>query len=279
MVISQCGHVEAIVSNSNYSSSNSSRTDDVERAGTVVPVITLGRYGSMVPHARPSDQAFIAMFDAAQHVIRFLLQDVGPVNKTVVGQNITYMGWTKEYMKAMGRAMWERDVDIEIVFSNPGAGEGRGTYSNGWSCAEVAAEIVKAMQEEYPDDANANNDQVDLVRKKVSDHLRVCFLNNSGGSMWRESGNKLGLHSKLFIVDDVCTYVGSPNLYLFDLAEWGVLVDSKESTADIKATLWTPMWKHSYGDVDDVGRECTVDEVMDALLIDRDPRDNETLPD
>jgi hypothetical protein len=71
------------------------------------------------------------MFDAAQTSIRFLLQDLGPANRTVAGVKISYRGWPKEYMKVMGRAMWERGVDIEIVLSNPGSGEERGLYSNG----------------------------------------------------------------------------------------------------------------------------------------------------
>ena len=88
------------------------------------------------------------------------------------------------------------------------------------------------------------------------------------GSSWKTS-NKVGLHSKVFIVDDVCTYVGSQNLYLFDLAEWGVCVDSKDTTANILKYLWNPMWSCSF----DEGRDCQVDEVMDALKFDRNPKE------
>jgi hypothetical protein len=47
--------------------------------------------------------------------------------------------------------MFEGEVGVEIVLSNMGAGEERGNYSNGWSCEEVAAEIIKAMSEQFPD--------------------------------------------------------------------------------------------------------------------------------
>jgi hypothetical protein len=238
------------------------KTQDKSDSSNTVPIIALGRYGNIVEKGRSSDKAFIAMFDAAQTSLRFLLQDLGPVNKTVAGVKISYRGWPKEYMKAMGCAMWERGVDIEIVLSNPGSGEKRGNYSNGWSCAEVAAEIIKAMQEEHPEVMEVD------IRKKVADNLRVCFLKIGSGNAWKD-GSKIGLHSKLFIVDDVCTYVGSQNLYQFDLAEWGVVIDSQERTAAIMESLWTPMWTDSYGD----GSDCHVDEVMEALKLDRDPHE------
>jgi hypothetical protein len=94
------------------------KTQDKSDSNTV-PNFALGRYGNIVEKGRSSDKALIAMFDAAQTSIRFLLQDLGPVNRTVAGKKVSYRGWPKEYMKAMGRAMWERGVDIEIVLSHP----------------------------------------------------------------------------------------------------------------------------------------------------------------
>jgi phosphatidylserine/phosphatidylglycerophosphate/cardiolipin synthase-like enzyme len=145
------------------------------------------------------------MFDASQDSIRLLLQDLGPVNKTVMGKKIVYKSWPKHYMKAWARAIFVRGVDVEIILSNPGAGEERGNYSNGWSCEEVAAEIIKTMSEEFPE---ATEEQ---MKKKVVENLRICFLKNKKGAAW-ETGSKVGLHSKFFIMDDISTYVGSQNL-------------------------------------------------------------------
>jgi phosphatidylserine/phosphatidylglycerophosphate/cardiolipin synthase-like enzyme len=236
----------------------------------LLPIITLGRYGNIIPKARSSDDAFIAMFDAANKIIRFLLQDLGPVNKEILGKKVSYMGWPKAYLSAMGRAIWLRNVTIEIVLSNPTSGEDRGNYSNGWSCAEVAAEIIKTIQEQFPNDATDQE-----CRKKIEHNLRICFLKVSSGSTWR-SKNKVGLHSKVFIIDDVCTYIGSQNLYLFDLAEWGVAIDDVDATAKIIETLWMPMWSNSYYKHDG---DCNVDDVMDALMIDRDPKVGVVVPD
>jgi len=46
----------------------------------------------------------------------------------------------------------------------------------------------------------------------------VCYLRGKRGRHW-DDGMTMGLHSKHFIVDDVCTYIGSQNLYICDLAE------------------------------------------------------------
>ena len=77
----------------------------------------------------------------------------------------------------------------------------------------------------------------------------------------------VGLHSKFFIIDDICTYVGSQNLYQFDLAEWGVVIDNKSKTAEIKQQLWTPVWEYSYLD----GTDCDAAKVMSILGVDRGP--------
>lgn len=84
----------------------------------------------------------------------------------------------------------------------------------------------------------------------------------------------MGMHAKHFIVDDTATYIGSQNLYVCDLAEWGVLIDNKEATMQMMAEYWTPMWKYSF-----TGEDVDVDLVMDGLEIDRDGADPSTIDD
>mmetsp|Transcript_3600 Transcript_3600/g.8224 ORF Transcript_3600/g.8224 Transcript_3600/m.8224 type:complete len:401 (-) Transcript_3600:869-2071(-) len=45
----------------------------------LVPCITMGRYGMLLKQARPSDDAFVAMFNSAQTIIRCAIQDLGPI--------------------------------------------------------------------------------------------------------------------------------------------------------------------------------------------------------
>jgi len=77
-------------------------------------------------------------------------------------------------------------------------------------------------------------------------------------------------HAKFFIVDDLCYYIGSQNLYIANLAEWGIIVDDEAQTRKVLEEYWRPMWNCSYKkDPPD----CNVDEVMNGLDINRDGKD------
>mmetsp|Transcript_6678 Transcript_6678/g.9831 ORF Transcript_6678/g.9831 Transcript_6678/m.9831 type:complete len:524 (-) Transcript_6678:146-1717(-) len=234
-----------------------------KRSSDDVNIISLGRYGKIGgKDARSSDDAFIAMFNASKKSIRFFLQDLGPVNMA----GISYKGWPKNYFETWSKAMYERDVDVEIVLSNPGSKGGVDSYSNGWSAEIVAAEIIKTMKSQYP---NASDDELEA---KVKKNLRICFLRMKCGNSW-ENGDKVGLHSKFFIIDDISTYIGSQNLYQFDLAEWGILIDDEKKTADMKESLWNPMWSFSYPK--DASLDINPGKVLELLGVNRDPPDGE----
>ncbi|KAG7374402.1 phospholipase [Nitzschia inconspicua] len=231
--------------------------------GKFVPVITMGRYGVILKKHRPSDAAIVALIESAQTIVRFALQDIGPV--CVPGTKFSLPGcvWPEEYLNVMARVMWTRHVDIELVLSNPGSIPGglkatEANYGNGWSCVDVAAEIIKRIQKQFPDAPHA------MLREVVQDNLRVCFLKSPRGGTSYKDGGTLGLHSKHFIIDDIACYIGSQNLYICDLAEWGVLIDDPATTESIKGQYWDPMWKVSY-----TRDDCDVDLVMDGLKIDR----------
>jgi len=237
-----------------------------------LPIITIGRHGTLVDEDRPSDDAFVAMIDAAQTVIHMALQDLGPV--CIPGTKIPLpgTGWPKNYFSALGAAIWERGVDVEIALSNPGSTPGglrpiESCYGNGWDCNDVAAEIIKTIREEYPEAEDGD------LRQKVSDNLRLCFLREDHGNLW-EDEMPMGLHAKHFIIDDRTAYIGSQNLYVCDLAEWGVVIDDEEATQAMMEEYWTPLWTASY-----TGEDVDVDVVMDGLDIDRDGADPEEIDD
>jgi phosphatidylserine/phosphatidylglycerophosphate/cardiolipin synthase-like enzyme len=228
-----------------------------------VPMITMGRNGTLDRFARPSDDAFLAMFGAAKRIMRLAVQDLGPV--CIPGTKLALPGcmWPHHYLDVFARVMWERGVDIEIALSNPGSipgglGAAEACYGNGWSCIDVAAEIIKSIRKQFP---QAKDDE---LRQKVEKNLRVCFIRNSSGNRFQD-GHTLGMHAKHFIIDDVATYIGSQNLYTCDLAEWGVVIDNAEATKKLMEEYWEPMWKASYTQED-----CNVQKVMDGLDISRD---------
>lgn len=247
--------------------------DLAEEVEGAVPIVTMGRYGALTHKDRPSDDAFLAMFDSAQTIIRLALQDLGPVCLPV-GDKIPLPGtcWPDNYFNALGKAIWERGVDVEIAVSNPGsipAGLSplEACYGNGWDCNDVSSEIIKRIRKNYPDAEDGD------LRQKVADNLRVCFIREEFGNTW-EDDQTLGMHAKHFIVDDVATYIGSQNLYVCDLAEWGVVIDDEETTKTIMEEYWIPMWASSF-----TGEDVDVDAVMDGLDIDRDGADPSEIDD
>jgi hypothetical protein len=44
--------------------------------------------------------------------------------------------------------------------------------------------------------------------------------------------------AKHFIIDDVCCYIGSQNMYICDLAEWGVVIDDARRVQAIREEYW-----------------------------------------
>jgi len=244
-----------------------------ERVKDYVPIISMGRLGALMGashpilhKSRPSDDAFVAMIDSTQLIMKFTLQDIGPV--CIPGTKFALPGltWPKPYLNAIARAIWTRGVDVEIILSNPnsipnGLSPAEANYGNGWSCVDVAAEIIKRMKKQFPEAEDGD------LRQKVDENLRICFIKQAQGNTYAD-GTTIGLHSKHFILDDICCYTGSQNLYVCDLAEWGVVIDNKESTEKILAEYWNPMWKASY-----TGDDCDVQDVMDGLDIERDGED------
>jgi len=229
-----------------------------------VPMITMGRYGDMIRNARPSDEAFVAMFDSAKKIIHMALQDLGPITLPQVPGPVTVPGcvWPKAYLEAFGRAIWEREVDIEIAVSNPGSipagmSPTQACYGNGWTCEDVAAEVIKTIKDQYDDVDD------DSLRKCVRENLRVCYIRESMGNKWSD-GKTMGMHAKHFIIDDRAYYIGSQNLYACDLAEWGILIDDPAQTKKCMTEYWNPLWKASF-----TGEDCNVGKVMDGLDVDR----------
>lgn len=235
-----------------------------------VPMITVGRYGALhfnKDTANPADSAIEAMMDSAKTIIRMSLQDFGPLmvpGTTSLKTAAPGGKWPEKYLRALGEAIYQRGVDVEIVLSNPNACPGdlnplTANYGNGWTCVDVACEIIKSIKkhEEVFDDG--------ILWKMVKDNLRICYLRSKKNKGQWLPGKTIGNHAKFFMVDDQCYYLGSQNLYVCDLAEWGVIVDDIDQTKKVFTEYWHPLWKHSWQEED-----CDVDKVMADLHIDRD---------
>jgi phosphatidylserine/phosphatidylglycerophosphate/cardiolipin synthase-like enzyme len=140
-----------------------------------VPMIACGRRGQLFDADKASDDAFIAMIDSARKILRPGLQDIGPVcfSKTKIA--LPGCTWPHRYLQSLAKVICKRGVDVEIILSNPGSIPGgligtEANYGNGWSCCDVAFEIIKEIKKMFLDAGD------DDLRKKVSENLRICFL-------------------------------------------------------------------------------------------------------
>lgn len=131
-------------------------------------------------------------------------------------------------------------------------------YGYGWGLDDFAAALArviwnKKFKAELP--KLGIQDEVDLAARLQEKlrlaTLRVCKRGNDAaytGARW-PSGEPVATHTKSFIVDDTCYYLGSQNLYNCNNAEWGYIVDNKDNKDQAETYLeeyWKPMWKYSY---------------------------------
>ncbi len=214
-----------------------------------IPVVSLGRLGLIdregILDPAPSDDAMLAAIQAAQSSLRFALQDLGPVKDGAIvdvpgiGELDLSYGWPVGLMETVAwRAL--DGVEVQLVVSETGAG----AYSYGWTKRELLeawrdtleddAALHAAVLEQYPSATDFLCERVALASPRVNDTDET----------WSD-GSAMGLHSKLWIVDDRAFYIGSQNLYISNLFEWGLLVDDPALTADVLAIQWEPLWRYS----------------------------------
>jgi len=119
--------------------------------------------------------------------------------------------------------------------------------------------IIRAIKDNVEDIEESR--LLDMVRR----NLRVTMLRTSPEKQW-EDGENIGNHAKFFIIDDRAFYIGSQNLYIANLAEWGLLIDDEEETMKVLEEYWKPMWSQSY---DQEQWEQEREEVLPGLNVDR----------
>jgi phosphatidylserine/phosphatidylglycerophosphate/cardiolipin synthase-like enzyme len=200
-------------------------------------VIAAGRLGKIGDEA--SDDAMLALVDAARSRVRLSQQDIGPPH--VLG--VAVGGWPEPYMRAILAAIG-RGVDVEVIVSNKGAEAGglTGTlasYSNGYAPEEVVTQIA-AYAKDHPDLLPSGADATDLLCQR----LHVAPLRMGADDTWPD-GAAFANHAKIAIVDDRAFYVGSQNWYSADLAEFGFIVDDQAATRQLVDAYYSAAWENS----------------------------------
>jgi len=205
-----------------------------------VTVIGIGRLGQIDSRANPSDVALVAMIEEARSQIRISQQDIGPL--TVPGVGVPLGPWPEPVLEAIGAAI-VRGVDVEVVVSGKDASVGglsplEAQYANGWSTDDVAREIRKRVA------ASPGAPTSGALDALLCQRLHVAPLRFSSEDRY-PGGGEPGNHAKLVVVDDLAFYVGSQNLYPFDNAEYGYVVDDGAAAATLRTDYWARMWTHS----------------------------------
>jgi len=188
--------------------------------------------------------------------------------------------WVDYYLNAIADAV-RKGVKVEIVVSNVNSGC-FDKYGSGWTPDDIAVQIVKRVIGRKGIDHN--------FEQKIKERLCVTYIRRgrkegkSEAARWsgpcmevlQDPGGKptarwpcekpIANHVKLILVDDECYYLGSQNLYMCDLAEWGAIVVDRDETHRLCEDYWRPMWKQSWVQGKDWG-DCNYSKVIKGCKV------------
>jgi phosphatidylserine/phosphatidylglycerophosphate/cardiolipin synthase-like enzyme len=203
--------------------------------GGHAPVFAAGRLGAIGDES--SDDAILAMVQAARTRVRLSLQDLGP--PSAIG--VPLGSWPEGYMSAIVGAIG-RGADVFLVLSNKGAvpgglHAGSATYSNGYTVEDALQKIFEHAQK-HPELLGGD------ARAALCAKLHIAPLRAGPDDAWAD-GNVFANHAKLVMVDDRALYIGSQNWYAANLAEFGYIVDDVAAAKDLNAEYYDRLWEAS----------------------------------
>ncbi len=204
-------------------------------------VISVGRYGRI--GAAPSDAAIVTMIQQAKTSIRMSQQDLGPLAVKKISPGKWPIAVMSELLAAMGRG-----VDVRLILSNTKAVPGDvsaaeaafNTYDNGgWTAKDVFDRFVSIASEQptlLPRGTNA--------MRLLCSKLQLMRVRRSDKATWPD-GTPIANHVKAVVVDDRAFYLGSQNLYISNLAEFGFIVDDEKATRSFLSSYLDHVEKYS----------------------------------
>lgn len=220
-----------------------------EPSGGSIPVLAIGRGGNtgstylfptissyLFPFKEPSDEAIIKLISLAQRTVRMSVQAF----KIVYGD---VMGWNPRLLYAMALAI-DLGVHIDVVLSNPdavagGLGPSAAPYG-GNKPDELTAKIVSTL-------VSKRGLTEEAAKQRASERLRVASIRYSGDASYPPDHVPIGNHAKSLIVDDSVFLIGSQNMYLSNLNEFGYIVEDATAAKAYIDDYWTPLWRWSSG--------------------------------
>jgi phosphatidylserine/phosphatidylglycerophosphate/cardiolipin synthase-like enzyme len=216
----------------------------------------------------PGDVTLTKLVSLAQSTIRICQHALSFAVTTFIDED--RLGWRSSWnfvlFREMGKAI-QRGVDIYITLSNPG----------GWAGDLPTSEFAQYTSDppsrvnEYLLHVMTKYLQVDSTEAKraMGAHFRVSSLRYSADETY-PGATPIPNHAKTMIVDDRVFYIGSQNLYLCDLNEFGYVVEDPAAAQSYLDQYWTPLWAQSGRTVDttysdELEREMDGDAVLFVL--------------
>eukprot|EP00928_Gymnodinium_smaydae_P020362 TRINITY_DN17870_c0_g1_i1.p1 TRINITY_DN17870_c0_g1~~TRINITY_DN17870_c0_g1_i1.p1 ORF type:complete len:645 (-),score=53.57 TRINITY_DN17870_c0_g1_i1:132-2066(-) len=216
------------------------------------PIISIGRLGNLAPRiGNPSDEAFNVMLCAAKKSIMISQQDLGPfAAPTPFGPKaLPGTQWPDSYLDAIAKCLL-RGVIVQIVLSNPYSVPGdvsklAANYGNGWRTVDVAAKIMEHVTHQANEKETLSIASIGCVLQRTLCNLHVAYISRTHSDNQGTTELRIGNHAKFFMVDNRCFYLGSQNMYVANLAEWGLIVDDRCVAAEVLREYWAPMWQQA----------------------------------
>jgi hypothetical protein len=198
-----------------------------------VSVLSVGRLAAGITEDF-ADQSLIVrdlFLGAATKAIRMVQQDV-PFSAAAGADAL----WPESAVEEMA-GLIARGGDVYMVLTNPKSGEPMAGYSNGTTLDTVAAKFRDAVAAK----AGIGQQQAtDLVCR----HFHLAPMRFGPDASWPEE-KAIGVHTKLWIVDDRAFHIGSENIYPVALQEFGYVVEDRDAVRDVMAQYWDKAWRWS----------------------------------
>ncbi|MEN9391635.1 MAG: hypothetical protein RL017_933, partial [Pseudomonadota bacterium] len=205
-------------------------------SGMMVQVMPLMNYGiGVISKDNNANQSMLAFVDAiynAESSIKISQQAI--LYKFLMFPTVFYPLDTTDgnILQALAYAIHVNNVDVSIITSQ--LKSDNVIAYNSFSSLQNVHDAILDQLLLYHNETYFSAQQ-ELTQKL---HLASIDFNNSNDS-------KMNSHNKLLIVDNHLFYIGSYNIYLTYLQEFGVLVDSEEATTILNDNLWNPMWNNA----------------------------------
>lgn len=216
----------------------------------------------------PGDVTLIKLVSLAQSTIRICQHSLSFAVTTFADEDATgwRSSWNLALFREMGKAI-QRGVDIYITVSNPGGWAGDLPT---WEFAQYTSDPPSRVNE-YLLHVMTKFLKVDPAEAKraMGAHFRVSSFRYSADDTY-PGATPIPNHAKTLIVDDRVFYIGSQNLYICDLNEFGYVVEDPTAVQTYLDDYWTPLWAQAGRTVDttysdELEREMDGDAVLFVL--------------